>query len=82
MTTFAIIIAVILIFVVIILLTRRSGPYIPEERIAGMKGEMIADSIISQVLDKDDLLFTNVEISYDGKDTELDNVVVIDTPHG
>ena len=49
----------------------------PGNRRAGRKGEEAATNIIRQVLHADDLLFTNVSISYDGKPTELDNVVVI-----
>ena len=48
----------------------------PGNRRAGRKGEEAATNIIRQVLHADDLLFTNVSISYDGKPTELDNVVV------
>lgn len=47
-----------------------------QKKAAGRKGERIATGIISGVLRDDDYLFTNVEISYDGKRTELDNVVV------
>lgn len=42
----------------------------------GNRGERWAAEVISSVLREDDHLFTNVQISYDGKDTELDNVVV------
>ena len=48
----------------------------PGNRRAGRKGEEAATNIIRQVLHADDLLFTNVSISHDGKPTELDNVVV------
>ena len=43
---------------------------------AGRAGEHKATEIISSVLREGDFLFTNVQISYDGKETELDNVVV------
>ncbi len=50
--------------------------YTPPERMAGERGERIAEEIIRSVLRPDDLLFTNVEIEYDGKPAELDCVVV------
>lgn len=50
--------------------------YMPPERMAGERGERIAEEIIRSVLRPDDLLFTNVEIEYDGKPAELDCVVV------
>lgn len=43
---------------------------------AGRAGEHKATEIISSVLREGDFLFTNVQISYDGKEAELDNVVV------
>ena len=39
---------------------------------------MYATSIIEEVLKKNDVLLTKVEISVDGKRTELDNVVIND----
>ena len=48
----------------------------PGNRRAGRKGEETASNIIRQAMHEDDLLFTNVSISYDGKPAELDNVVV------
>ena len=47
----------------------------PEKR-AGRRGEHIATEIIKGVLREGDYLFTNISVSYDGKRTELDNVVV------
>lgn len=43
---------------------------------AGQKGEKKATSIIKCFLRDNDLLFTNVCISFDGKPTELDNVII------
>ncbi len=47
----------------------------PEEH-AGKKGEIFATNMIKQYLYEEDLLFTNIEISYDGREAELDNVIV------
>lgn len=47
----------------------------PEER-AGREGEYIATNIIRKVLRNEDILLTNVDISYDGRKAELDNVVI------
>lgn len=50
--------------------------YEPEEKRVGRQGERIATDIIKSVLREDDYLFTNVQVSYDEKNTELDNVIV------
>ena len=47
----------------------------PEKR-AGRLGERFASRIISEVLKDGDILLTNIEISAEGKQTELDNVVI------
>ncbi|MBQ7582962.1 MAG: NERD domain-containing protein [Lachnospiraceae bacterium] len=39
-------------------------------------GERIATSIISEILNDEDILLTNVGIFTDGKETELDNVII------
>lgn len=74
--------------VIILICTERKGFYKhdydctprvfePEEkRRVGRHGELIATNIIKKVLREDDFLFTNVPVSYDGKRTELDNVIV------
>ena len=48
----------------------------PENRRAGRSGEIAATNAIKSVLRDGDLLFTNVEISFDGKPADLDNVIV------
>lgn len=45
-------------------------------RRAGRYGEKVATDLIRSVLHEDDRLFTNVNIEYNGKPTELDNVIV------
>ena len=47
----------------------------PEKR-AGRRGERFAAVIIQEVLKDDDVLLTNIPIVADGKQTELDNVVI------
>lgn len=43
---------------------------------AGRKGERIATQLIQEVLDDSDILLTNIHLSFDGSETELDNVVI------
>ncbi len=47
-----------------------------DEQVYGNIGEKIVENFISRVLRKDDLFFTNVLLSYDGKKTKLDNLIV------
>lgn len=46
------------------------------QRRYGKAGEQRAADIISSVLKSDDRFFTNVQISYENRPTELDNVIV------
>ena len=87
-TVIAILIAVLIIIVVTNIGNNSSGnnkkphtyePWVieaPEKR-AGRRGEHIATEIIKGVLREGDYLFTNISVSYDGKRTELDNVVFL-----
>lgn len=68
-----------IVIIAIIAATKSDYPdsiYEPPERLAGRCGEEIASNVIRKVLRDGDCLFTNVEISYEDKRTELDNVVV------
>ena len=47
----------------------------PVER-AGKRGEEVATDIISRVLKDDDILFTNVKISFEGSRSEIDNLII------
>lgn len=49
---------------------------IRSKRIAGEIGENKVASIISQMIDKNDVLLRNVSVTYEGKETELDNVII------
>ena len=77
----AITVIIVLIAIVIIVLIKINWPKLlrifeaPERR-AGRIGEQRASDMIRSVLRADDRLFTNVNISFDGRRTELDNVVV------
>ncbi len=46
------------------------------EKRAGRRGESFATDQIRHVLREDDVLLTNVEISFDGRRTELDNLII------
>ena len=47
-----------------------------ESDVAGRRGEEIATGVIVKILREGDRLLTNVPVTYEGKTTELDNVVV------
>lgn len=70
-------IAVFVLFIFIFLIARILGPRIesPEKR-AGRMGERFATTIIQEILRADDALLTNVRISAEGKQTELDNIII------
>ena len=74
-----IIIPIIIIAVLaIIILTAKvkSAENDAEIRRAGRRGEIAAANIIKSVLREDDLLFTNVKISFEDKPAELDNLII------
>ena len=47
-----------------------------ERLLAGKRGEEVVTAEIKRVKRKDDYLFTNVEISFKGKRTECDNIII------
>lgn len=47
-----------------------------KQRQAGKYGENLAAGLIERIKDKDDILLNNIQIIYDGKETELDNVII------
>ena len=72
-----VIIAFICFIALIIWLVIQGGvSYEPPEKQAGRMGEQVATNVICEVLRKEDKLFTNVPVYADGKQTELDNVIV------
>lgn len=76
----AIIALIVFLIIVIVAIAKKvdfTGTiFEPGNRRAGREGEEAASNIIKSVLHEGDLLFTNVIVSYDGKLTELDNVIV------
>ena len=73
--------AIIAIVIIIIVAIAKNSDFPnitiePGNRRAGRRGEYAATNAIKSVLRDGDLLFTNIEISFDGKPAELDNVVV------
>ncbi len=68
----------IAMFILLIYFVKKTSYRVNREQqeAAGLVGEHRATKMISSVLHEEDYLFTNVSISYDGKETELDNVVV------
>ena len=53
-----------------------SWPFESEKERAGRKAEFVATNIISKILRSDDFLFTNIEVCYEDKVAELDNVII------
>lgn len=79
---YIIIAAIVLVIVAIVVSLAQSGKSerggffeSPEKR-AGRNGEKYATHVIKQCLDSDDLLLTNVCVQFDGKRTELDNLII------
>ena len=74
-------VGLILIILIIILISRRRPPtqwYPPPSPsdIAGIEGERYARNRIRKILRPNDQLFSNVAVSYDGREAELDNVIL------
>lgn len=57
-------------------LLRQAGEKESPERKAGRLGEALVSNLIKEVLNDDDHLLTNVRIKADGKETELDNLII------
>lgn len=53
-----------------------SWPFESEKERVGRKAELVATNIISKILRSDDFLFTNIEVCYEDKVAELDNVII------
>jgi len=78
---FLLVLSVIILIILIILAACKgdiglSQIFEPGQKRYGRQGEILVSDSIRSVLRADDALFTNVPISYDGKSTELDNVIV------
>lgn len=71
----AIFAAIIILIAVPAKRARYGEPESPSKR-AGRRGETAARGMIKSVLREDDMLFGNITVSFEGKEAELDNVVV------
>lgn len=67
---------VVLVVVIILAAAKKRGTIEGPQRMAGRAGERIVTNMIRSVLREGDLLFTNVSFSYEGREAELDDVVV------
>lgn len=67
----------IVIILFLLLRLRKWFREIPVRR-AGKEGELEAQKLIREVLHEDDILLSNICVSYEGKETELDNIVITD----
>lgn len=79
LTVIGIIAGVIIVISVVIYFIsgdRNSQDEERERRLAGKRGEKVVTDEIKRVKRKDDYLFTNVKISFKGKRTECDNIIV------
>lgn len=72
----ALIVIILLILLVAYLVQRFDLLFRTPAEAAGRKGELKAAKIIRSVLNENDVLINNVSISVEGKETELDNVVI------
>lgn len=63
--------AILIIFIWLVVTLSKSN-----QKRAGIRGEKFATKLIRETLNDDDILLCNVRISYDGKKTELDNVIL------
>lgn len=66
----------LIIFILIAVLSLRNRDYESPIAWAGKQGEREAAEIIKEILQENDILLTNVYICHDGKETELDNVII------
>ena len=66
---------VVVLLALAYILSGRIGRNDPVQK-AGLDAEMVGTRIIKKALHADDTILTNIEISYDGKPSEMDNVIV------
>lgn len=72
----ALIVIILLILLVAYLVQRFDLLFRTPAEAAGRKGELKAAKTIRSILNENDVLINNVSISVEGKETELDNVVI------
>lgn len=68
--------AVLVIAGIVIALKVGSRFIVTPEKQAGKYGERVATTLIKEVLNEGDVLLNNVHISAEGKQTELDNLII------
>jgi len=66
---------VVVLLALAYILSGRIGRNDPVQK-AGLDAELVGTRIIKKALHADDTILTNIEISYDGKPSEMDNVIV------
>lgn len=78
MVVIGIFICIVVFFVLlgVFLFRTDSFNYESAEKKAGRQGEQFASGIIREILNEKDVLLTNIKIVFDGKETELDNVII------
>ena len=69
-------VVVLLIIIIIIIAARSGGIFVSPQKAAGRKGERAATKIIKTVLHGGDALFTNVSVSFEGREAEYDDIIV------
>lgn len=74
---FALIICFIVLFIFfIVALSNTDFTFESGQKRAGREGEEIAYSYIKEVLTEEDIILRNVELEYDGKECECDNIII------
>lgn len=75
-----VIVVIAVIFIILGFLIFKSGLAHIEtsEKKAGRQGEHLASQLIKEILNDDDILLKNIKVSFDGKNTELDNLIIND----
>ncbi len=75
----AILIFIVVAFVALLIVFLRNTVFSTIEsdvKRAGRRGEQFATQIIKETLNEKEVLLTNLKLSFDGKETELDNVII------
>jgi hypothetical protein len=75
----AILIFIVVAFVALLIVFLRNTDFSTIEsdvKRAGRRGEQFATQIIKETLNEKEVLLTNLKLAFDGKETELDNVII------
>lgn len=75
-----IVVGIILVFLILVIAIAKANPSSSEfespEKQAGIQGEKTAVKMIRSILSFEDYQFNNINISYNDKTTEIDNIIV------